>query len=129
MIRRLICVPNLTFVIFAMCGDVFFDFHLKNGFFKTCFRQSAMGKMTALDVRQYHAFDTATTATPRVVDGHNFSGICTLISSYMYPLIYTHIHGSSVKGSATPFSSISRPLASHFVVRFCFLLSTTSSSR
>ena len=32
-------------------GDIFFDMYLKNGFFKSYFRQSAKGKMTALTMR------------------------------------------------------------------------------
>ena len=39
------------FLVFAIFGDVFFYIQLKNGFFKTCFRQSAKDKTTALNVR------------------------------------------------------------------------------
>ena len=51
MIRFLMLVSKLTFWDFCIFGDIFFDIYLKNGFFKTCFRQSAKGKMTALNMR------------------------------------------------------------------------------
>ena len=41
----------LTFVCFAIFRDVFVNVYVKNGIFKSCFRQSAEGKMTALNVR------------------------------------------------------------------------------
>ena len=53
----LLLVSNLTFMDFGIFGDtIFCNVDLKNGFFKSCFQQSAKGKMTALTVRSYHVF-------------------------------------------------------------------------
>ena len=38
-------------VFFQFLGIFFFYISVKHGFFTTCFRQSAKGKMTAWDVR------------------------------------------------------------------------------
>ena len=49
--RSSMLVSNLEFGDSAIFGDTFVYIYLKNGFSKTCFRQSAKGKMTALNVR------------------------------------------------------------------------------
>ena len=52
MIRFLFLVSTIDIFGFDIFGDImFFDICLKNGFFKSCFQQSAKGKMTALNVR------------------------------------------------------------------------------
>ena len=54
----LILVSIVIFWHFCTFGDVCFDICLKHGFFKSCFQQSAEGKMTALTVRSYHVLST-----------------------------------------------------------------------
>ena len=39
---------------FAMFGDICFNIYLKKDVFKSCFQQSAKGKMTALNMRKCH---------------------------------------------------------------------------
>ena len=48
---------KLVIFEFEICGDICSqNICLKNGFFESCFQQSAKDKMTALTVRSYHVF-------------------------------------------------------------------------
>ena len=55
MIRFEVLVSHLTFGDFEILGDIIlFNVYVKNGFFESCFQQSAKGKMTAQTCRKHN---------------------------------------------------------------------------